>query len=149
MVSSWRPCSRPRRRSPPPSGGSPSGEERWRRRSTRTFPSRNSPGTASGFCFRVSGLAVARSTRYRALLPRLSELRGHLLPAKFDPTSPYSDRQYDRVRGYRLLAHAEIEACIEDLVRDTVIAAWTGWSTDARPRTCLMALVAYYEGDLG
>ncbi len=92
---------------------------------------------------------MARSARYRALTPRLRELRRHLLPAEFDPTRPYSDRQVDRVRGYRLLAHAEIEACIEDMVTAAVTAAWTGWQADARPRTCLMALVAYYEGDLG
>lgn len=92
---------------------------------------------------------MARSARYRALLPRLTELRRHLLPVRFDPTLPYSNRQVDRIRGYRLLAHAEFEACIEDLVRSTVDAAWTGWQMDGKPRTALIALVAYYEGDLG
>jgi hypothetical protein len=92
---------------------------------------------------------MARSARYRALSPRLTELRRHLLPAQFDPTQPYSPRQVDRIRGYRLLAHAEIEACIEDLVAATVTAAWTGWKADGQARTCLIALVAYYEGDLG
>jgi hypothetical protein len=92
---------------------------------------------------------VARSARYRLLIPRLAELRQHLLPAEFDPTQAYSDRQLDRVFGYRLLAHAEFESCIEDLVRETVTTAWKGWVADGRPRTCLMALVAYYEGDLG
>ena len=92
---------------------------------------------------------MARSPRYRALLVRLTELRRHLLPQQFDPTKPYSERQYDRIRAYRLLTHAEIEACIEDLVVGTVTSAWGGWKQDARPRTCLVALVAYYEGNLG
>lgn len=92
---------------------------------------------------------MPQSARYRALGPRITELRHHLLPATFDPTLPYSDRQDDRIRGFRLLAHAELEACIEDLVRETVVSAWKGWQSDQKPRTCLMALVAYYEGDLG
>lgn len=92
---------------------------------------------------------MARSLRYRTLGPRLTELRRHMLPIEFDPTTPYSDRQNDRILGYRLLAHAELEACIEDLVVETVSAAWKGWLTDSKPRTCLTALVAFYSGDLG
>ena len=38
-----------------------------------------------------------------------------MLPEKFSPTGDYSDRQLDRARGFRLLAHAEIEAFLEDI----------------------------------
>jgi hypothetical protein len=92
---------------------------------------------------------VARSGRYRALLTRLRELRWHLLPQKFDPTAAYSPRQVDRILAYRLLAHAELEHCLEQLVTQTVGEAWTRYKTDRRPRTCLTALVSYYEGNLG
>jgi hypothetical protein len=51
--------------------------------------------------------------------------------------------------AYRLLAHAELEHCLEQLVAVAVGAAWTGYELDRKPRTCLTALVAYYEGELG
>lgn len=89
---------------------------------------------------------MARSARLRELERRLSELRGHLLPARFEPTGAYSARVLDRARGYRLLAHAEIEACIEDLALDLVTKAYAAWELDRRPRTCLLALVSFYEG---
>lgn len=92
---------------------------------------------------------MPRSARYRALLARLGELRRHMLPIKSDPTRIYSARQIDRMLAYRLLAHAELEHCIEQLVAETVTAAWKGYRSDHKPRTCLMALVAYYEGQLG
>jgi hypothetical protein len=92
---------------------------------------------------------VPRSTRYRLLLTRLTELRHHLLPAQFDPTASHSPRQIDRILAYRLLAHAEIEHCLEQLVQTTVTAAWSGYKIDRKPRTCLTALIAYYEGQLG
>jgi hypothetical protein len=72
-----------------------------------------------------------------------------LLPATLDPTSSYSRRQVDRILGYRVLAHAEMEHCLERLVTTTVKVAWAAYRSDRRPRTCLLALLAYYEGELG
>ncbi len=92
---------------------------------------------------------MARSVRYKALQARLTELRRHLLPQVIDPTAAYSTRQIDRVFAYRLLAHAELEHCLEQLVTAAVAGAWAGYKVDRKPRTCLMALVAYYEGELG
>lgn len=80
----------------------------------------------------------------RALERRLNELRRHFLPAQFDPTGAYTPRAIDRARSYRLLAHAEIEACIEDLVRGLVTSSYAAWELDRRPRTCLLALVSFY-----
>jgi hypothetical protein len=94
-------------------------------------------------------MGLPQSGEYRTLMSRLAELRRHLLPATLDPTRSYTARQIDRILGYRLLAHAEIEHCLERLVTETVGYAWTGYQADSRPRTCLMALVAYYDGDLG
>jgi hypothetical protein len=88
---------------------------------------------------------MARSARLRDLERRLNELRRHLLPAQFDPTGAYSARAIDRARSYRLLTHAEIEACIEDLVRDLVAKLCAEWELDRRPRTCLLALVSFYD----
>jgi RiboL-PSP-HEPN len=88
---------------------------------------------------------MARSQRFRELQKRLTELRRHLLP-RTSLTGAYTARQYDRVRAFRLLAHAEIEACVEDLVFKVATESFQRWKLDSRPRTCLVALVAYYEG---
>jgi hypothetical protein len=53
------------------------------------------------------------SAEYLQLCKRVEELRKHLLPPTFDPTGNYSAAEYDRVRGYVALVHAEIEAFIE------------------------------------
>jgi hypothetical protein len=42
-----------------------------------------------------------------------------------------------------VLAHAEIEACLEDFGVQTVNAAYQGWAADNRPRTTLTALMAF------
>jgi hypothetical protein len=92
---------------------------------------------------------MAQSSRFRELRTRVTELREHLLPRTFDPTGVYTDRQYDRARAFRVLAHAEIEACLEDLGVETVNVCYGAWQTDRRARRSLMALLAYYEGNLG
>lgn len=92
---------------------------------------------------------MPRSRRFRELEGRISELRNHLLPKTFDPTGTYSDRVYDRARGFRVLAHAEIESCVEDLGIDTVNAAYEAWKLDRKPRSALIALLAYSQRNLG
>lgn len=86
---------------------------------------------------------MARSTRLKELQTRITELRWRALPAKFDDTGAYSDRIFDRTRGFRVLAHAEIEACLEDLGVETVNSAFRAWSTDQKPRTTLTALMTF------
>jgi RiboL-PSP-HEPN len=88
---------------------------------------------------------MARSARLRQLEKRLTELRRHLIPAKLSPTGSYSPRVIDRARAYRLLAHAELEACVEDMVRDLAANEYKAWELDRKPRTCLLAMVSFYE----
>lgn len=88
---------------------------------------------------------MARSIRLQELEARLSELRRHLLPRALSSTGQYSDRVYDRARAYRLLAHAEVEACIEDLASGVVNTAFNHWFLDRRPRACLISLLAYHK----
>jgi hypothetical protein len=92
---------------------------------------------------------MARSLRLRQLERRLAELRRFMLPARFESTGSYTDRQFDRARGYRLLAHAEIEACIEDLALSVIQTAYNSWRLDYRPRHSILTLLAYYEDSLG
>lgn len=86
---------------------------------------------------------MARSPRLKQLQKRITELRRHSLPSKLDETEAYSARVFDRTRGFRVLAHAEIEACLEDLGVQTVNAAYQGWAADNRPRTTLTALMTF------
>ncbi|MDN7135220.1 HEPN domain-containing protein [Pseudidiomarina terrestris] len=85
------------------------------------------------------------SGRFIELRKRLRELRRHLLPAKFSTTGDYTDRQLDRVRGYRLLVHAEIEAYIEDVAKETVINAIQRWKNNGKPSVVIVSFLASYH----
>lgn len=87
------------------------------------------------------------SIRFKEMRARLTELRHHMLPAKFSPTGDYSDRQLDRTRGYRVLVHAEIESYIEDVAREAVTQAIQKWRKNRKPSAILLAfLAAYHSG---
>lgn len=86
------------------------------------------------------------SARFRQLRKRLSELRRHLLPARFDPTGTYSPRVHERARAYRLLAHAEFESYIEDRVIEILTLRLREWKKSRKVSRCLLGLVAYHEG---
>jgi hypothetical protein len=55
----------------------------------------------------------------------------------------YSDRQYDRVRGFVVLAHAEVEYCVEKLAEEALIAAVGRYLADGQMPSCLVSLVAW------
>lgn len=88
---------------------------------------------------------MALSKRFSELRKRLSELRKHMLPTKFSPTGSYTDRQQDRARGYRLLAHAEIESYLEDIVRAIVTDKISAWKNGRAPSNLLLAFLACYH----
>ena len=83
------------------------------------------------------------SRRFRQLSRRIRQLQRHLLP-KLSPTGNYNPRQYDRVRSFRLLAHAEIEAFVEDRARDLVNSCVQKWKNDRKPRYLLLSVVAFH-----
>lgn len=83
------------------------------------------------------------STRFQELKKRVRELKLHLLP-DFSPTGTYTVRQLDRVRGYRLLVHAEFEAFLEDRVRQVANGVLNKWSTDKKLRPALFSLLSFY-----
>jgi len=68
-----------------------------------------------------------------------------MLPSEFSPVGYYSDRQLDRARGYRLLAHAEIESYLEDIAKKVVIDAITKWKDSGTPSKTLIAFLASYH----
>lgn len=84
------------------------------------------------------------SPRYNYLISRLDELRRRLLPKTFSPTGSYRMQQYDKVRAYRLLAHAELESYLEDRARTMATVAYNKWKVDGRPRSVLISLLAFH-----
>ncbi|MDQ0911219.1 hypothetical protein QFZ22_007204 [Streptomyces canus] len=85
------------------------------------------------------------SMRYSNMSKRITELRNHLLPRPFDPLGLYTDRVYERTRSFRVLAHAEFEAYIEDRVVDVVTQAAATYSNSGTIRPSLIALVSHWE----
>jgi hypothetical protein len=88
---------------------------------------------------------MPRSVRFRELANRLAELRRNLLPKAFSPTGMYNARQTDRARGYRLLAHAEIESYLEDRAREVARVAVAKWQTSRKAERVVVALVAFHH----
>ena len=89
---------------------------------------------------------MALSARYRTLGPRITGLGKHLLPRK-TALGLYSPRQHDRIRGYVVLAHAEIEYCLEKLAEEAVVAALAGFLADGRVRSCLQSLLTAFPAN--
>lgn len=89
---------------------------------------------------------------------RITELRQNLLPARFSPLGLYSDRVYERTRAFRVLAHAEFEAFIEDRALEVVTSAHLEWKRTGKIRPSLLGLMSHWDsspqipeslGDLG
>lgn len=88
---------------------------------------------------------MAKSQRFRGLSKRLNALRRNMLPQEFSPTGDYSDRQLDRARGFRLLAHAEIEAYLEDIGFEKAKSVVEGWKLAKSTTDSLFCLVSHYH----
>lgn len=90
---------------------------------------------------------MPNSPRFEELKKRISELDKHLLPGKPAQTGKYTKLQYDKIRGYRLLTHAEIEAFIEDIARGAATKKLRLWFRRKRTSYILFCLtVSYHTG---
>lgn len=76
---------------------------------------------------------------------RVTTLRHAMLPSRFIATGLYPNRIHQRAAAFRLLAHAEFEAFVEDLVTSHVTARLAAWTANRRPSITLAALLAYDE----
>jgi hypothetical protein len=72
----------------------------------------------------------------------VASLDRNFLP-EISPTGSYSARQYDRVRAYVVLVHAEMESFVEELVTQALVAARARWVTTGRTGKCVAALMMY------
>jgi hypothetical protein len=85
------------------------------------------------------------SRRYRELVRRIKKLHKHLLPAVFSLTGVYTDAQLDRARGYRLLAHAEMEHYLEERAEAVLYVIVQKWKTDKKPKHLLLSMLSLHS----
>ena len=76
---------------------------------------------------------------------RVDELRRRFVPAYSD-TGTYSPEQYDGVRAFMILCHAELEHALEQMCVATIDRATSEWLLDSRPRQAVLALLAFSPG---
>lgn len=82
------------------------------------------------------------SRRFRDLERELSRLKKQFLP-KISPTGLYSDRKLSLTIAYRVLAHAEIEAYLEDRVWEIALYAKNKWASERLASRTLISLLAF------
>jgi hypothetical protein len=85
------------------------------------------------------------SHRFRTLVSRLRILRERFLPDQFNPIGHYSQREYDLARGYVVLAHAELEAYIEDRAIEITQRAESNWQTRGRHSRVIRGICASHN----
>src|SRR4051794_24639734 len=87
------------------------------------------------------------SQEFIDLVHRCDDLGAGFLPA-VSLTGSYLSAEYDRVRAYLLLVHAEIEAYLEVVCWRRVYEAEQQWILDRRPKTILLGLLAFAHGSV-
>jgi hypothetical protein len=85
---------------------------------------------------------MSRSVRFRTLTKELNRLKKQFLP-KISPIGLYSDRQLALTLAYRVLAHAEIEAYLEERAWEVVINAKQDWDNTGKTCRTLICLLAF------
>lgn len=85
------------------------------------------------------------SARYNALLARVKEARRCLLPARFSKLGVYHDTARTTVRAlsFRVIAHAEIEAYLEERALEIANAAATAWTTHNQVSRTTLSLLGF------
>ena len=86
---------------------------------------------------------MSNSERFRVLKRELLRLKKQFLPKTISPTGDYSDRKIALTVAYRVLAHAEIEAYLEDRVKEVALNAKRKWDSEGKVNRTLVALVAF------
>ena len=84
--------------------------------------------------------------KYIGLQKRLNVLRRIYLPPTFSPTGSYRDSQYEKVRAYEVLVHAEMEYYFEETALSIAQKAYNKWKNARKASIPLIAMVVYYSG---
>ena len=89
---------------------------------------------------------MAASVRLQTLEVRLGSLRSTFLPSQFDLTGTYDQDVYDRTTAFRIMAHAEFESYLEDIITETVEAAIQQWNLSKAASVPLLCILSSFEG---
>ena len=81
------------------------------------------------------------SRRFIQLKSELRRLRKHFLPKQWNPTGSYNNKVFDQTRAYKILAHAEIESFIEEILLELVERKYNAWTNERRPNYCIIRLI--------
>ncbi|MFI1503847.1 HEPN domain-containing protein [Streptomyces sp. NPDC020597] len=95
--------------------------------------------------FRLSRRRVGLPTRrYKQLKSRVERLEQLFLPLP-SPVGSYTPDEYDQVRAYIVLCHAEMEAYLEAMCLDVLRKAEDRWRSSASAGPCIAALLLYND----
>ncbi len=72
-------------------------------------------------------------------------LKGHFLPGQFNPIGTYTRREYDLARAYVVLAHAELEAYLEDRATEIAKRAESNWQAKGRHSQIIRGICASHN----
>jgi hypothetical protein len=81
---------------------------------------------------------------FRNLERRVNQLGDRFLPQP-NPIGTYSDKEYDFVRAYIVLAHAEIEEYLETRAKDIVSHSVDRWKTRYKVNRCIASLLLRHD----
>lgn len=82
---------------------------------------------------------MPQSRQLRSLAKRVLQLERDLLP-RIRPLGNYTLREQDQIRAFRLLAHAEMEAFLEEAAVAIVDAAQKRYKASTKPNRVMKAL---------
>lgn len=88
-------------------------------------------------------MVISKSKRFKTLEQELKKLQKYFLPRQFSFTGNYSEKQIALTVAYRVLAHAEIEAYLEDRVLEIHDHAMRIWKQDKKATKTLTSLFAF------
>lgn len=86
---------------------------------------------------------MSKSKRYIELIKALTILRFHLLPKTFEPTGSYEPEDLTRALAYRIMAHAEMEAYIEDRALELALFATNSCKSKNKISKTMVSLLAF------
>jgi hypothetical protein len=81
---------------------------------------------------------------FRNLERRVIQLQNRFVPT-LSPTGYYNDRQYDFVRAYIVLTHAEMEEYLEGRARDIIGSSLLRWKNKRRVNRCIASLLLHHD----
>ena len=90
---------------------------------------------------------MGHTTHYVHLIRRNETLQKAFLPSKRSPTGNYHNQTYERVRGYILLVHAEIEYYFEEITERIMKDTQAKWEFNHEATKTAVALMAYCTKD--